>query len=85
MASGKQILDELTFKKMWASMPESEKLPYVAFQAYRAAVYVDAHETRIRAVEDGSKRQSSIMGGISGTITAVIIGLINYFFINKRS
>ena len=79
-----KILDEMSFREMWRRMPEDERQPYLAYQAYKVAVCMEDHEKRISDVENGDKRLSSIAGGISGTITAILVGIINYF-VSRRS
>ena len=79
-----KILDEMSFKEMWNRMPEEERQPYLAYHTYRAAVCIEDHEKRLDIVENGDKKMASITGGISGTITAIAIGLIQFFY-NKRS
>ena len=75
---------ELEFEKRISGMPDRQLLEFVARQTFETSHILEKHNNRIIILENGVKKLSGIVGGISGTITAVIIGIINYFIV-KRS
>ncbi len=82
MADG--INNELEFEKLIKDMADRQLLEFVARQSYDICQQVASDNKRIKDLENGDKKQASIIGGISGTLTAIIIGVINYFM-NKRT
>ena len=73
------ILSDLDFEKHIGEMQDRQLLEFVARQMFETGQRCVNHNERISTLENGSKKLSGIVGGISGTITAVIIGLIGYF------
>ncbi len=59
-------------------------IKFVARQQFASSKLLAIHDTKITSLENGDRKLSSIAGGISGTITAILVGIINYF-INHRS
>ncbi len=70
---------ELDFEKRIGEMPDRQLLEFVARQTYEIGGKVEKHGKKIANIEGGNKRASGITGGISGTITAVIVGIVSYF------
>jgi len=70
---------ELDFENHISNMPDRKLLEFVARQNFETCQRCERHNKRIITLENGDKRQSSIIGGISGTITAIAINVISYF------
>ena len=79
MSNGKCILNELDFEKSIQDMPDRQLLEFVARQNFETSLRCQRHDVRISTLESGNKKQSGIVGAVSGTITAIIIGIIGYF------
>ena len=79
MSNGNYVNGELEFERNISALPDRELLEFVARQNYETCIRCEKHNTRITALENESKKISGITGGIAGTFTAVIIGVINYF------
>jgi len=79
MPNGNYVNSELEFEQSIARMPDRTLLEFVARQNYETCIRCDKHNVRITALENQSKKISGIAGGIAGTITAIIIGVISYF------
>ena len=73
---------ELDFKKMIGEMGDRQLLEFVAEKTFDFAEKCKGYDKSIASLETGDRKASSIVGGISGTITATIIGVVNYF-LNK--
>ena len=69
----------LEFERRINGLKDRELLEFVARQNYETCIRCEKHDRRIAMLEDGSKKSSSIIGGVSGTITGIIIGLVSYF------
>jgi len=82
MPNGKYILNELDFEKRISGMGDRDLLEFVARQNYETCIRCEKHHTRITALENQSKKIPGIFGGIAGLITAVVVGIINYFVRN---
>jgi len=82
MPNGNYVNNELEFEKSIANMPDRTLLEFVARQNYETCIRCEKHNIRITALENESKRISGITGGITGTIAAIVIGVINYFVRN---
>jgi len=82
MPNGNYVNQELEFEKRITGMDDRDLLEFVARQNYDTSIKLDKHSFRITALENQSKKISGIFGGIAGTITAVIVGIINYFVRN---
>jgi ribosomal protein L6P/L9E len=79
MPNGNYVNNELEFEKQIASLQDRALLEFVARQNYETCIRCEKHNVRITALENQSKKTSGIAGGIAGTITAIIIGVISYF------
>ncbi len=77
------INQELDFEKRISNMPDRQLLEFVARQNYETCLRCEVHEKRLSSLETGNQKSSSIVGGIAGTITAVIISIANYFVGSK--
>ena len=73
------INSELEFEKRLSGMKDRDLLEFVARQNWETCLRCERHDKRITSLENDSKRISGIAGGISGTITAAIVGVISYF------
>ena len=79
MPNGKELVNELDFEKQIKEMDDRGLLEFTARQVYETCEITKRHSSRIKTLEDGSKKVSTITGGISGGITAVTIAVIDYF------
>ena len=70
---------ELDFEKRIGEMQDRQLLEFVARQTFEISSKIERHGKQIKTLEHHSRKISSMAGGISGTITAIIIGIINYF------
>lgn len=75
---------ELDFEKRIGEMKDRQLLEFVARQTFEIIGKCRTYDKKIEAIENGDRKIASFTGGISGTITAVIIAVINYF-VNPRS
>ena len=73
------IINELDFEKRISEMQDRQLLEFVARQTFEITGKCHTYDTKIAVLESGDRRASGIVGGIAGTITAVTIGIINYF------
>ena len=73
------MLHDMELEKRIKAMPERELLEFMARQMAEVCQKVEGHEKRLKKVEQDNKRLSGIIGGISGLITAVAVGIINWF------
>ena len=74
---------ELDFEKRIGDMPDRKLLEFVARQTLEITGKCKIYDTKIASLETGDRKASSVIGGISGTITAIVISVINYFTINR--
>lgn len=74
---------ELDFEKHIAEMQDRPLLEFIARQTFEITCKCKRYDKSIAALETGDRKASGIMGGIAGTITAAIIGVINYFTVNR--
>ena len=74
---------ELDFEKRIAEMPDRPLLEFIARQTLEITGKCKIYDTDINLLKTGDRKASGIVGGISGTITSVIIGIINYFTVNR--
>jgi len=82
MPNGNYVNSELEFEKQISGMADRALLEFVARQNYETCLRCDKHNVRITALENESRKISGITGGIAGLISAVVIGIINYFVRN---
>ncbi len=75
---------ELDFEKRISEMKDRSLLEFVARQTLEITGKCKTYDKQIASLESGDKRTSGIWGGISGTVTSVVIGIISYFS-NKGS
>ena len=75
---------ELDFEKRIKEMQDRQLLEFVARQMFEVTDKCKTYDSKIASIETGDRRTSSIMGGISGTITGILIGIINYFVGSTR-
>ena len=73
------ILNDLDFERRIGEMQDRQLLEFVARQTFEITGKCRGYDKSIASLESGDRKASSIMGGISGTITAVVIGVIGYF------
>ncbi len=81
-----RIMDEIEFENRINELGDSQLalIKFVARQQFASSKLLALHESKITSLENGDRKLSSIAGGITGTITAIIIAIINYF-VSKRS
>ncbi len=75
------MLNDIEFENQLTKLGDNqtELIKFVARQQFESSQLLTTHDTRITTLENGSKKLSGITGGISGTVTAVVIGIISYF------
>jgi len=73
------IINELDFEKRIGEMKDRDLLEFVARQTFEITGKCKVYDTQIALLESGDRKASGIMGAISGTITATVIGIISYF------
>ena len=76
------ILNDLNFEKRISEMPDRPLLEFIARQTYEITGKCKGYDKDIGLLKNGNRKVSSILGGISGTITAIIIGIIGWFIRN---
>ena len=74
---------ELDFEKRISEMQDRPLLEFIARQTLEITGKCRGYDKSITTLESGDRKLSGIIGGISGTFTAVIIGVIN-FFVNRN-
>jgi len=74
-----EIISDMDFEQRMVGMPDRKLLEFVARQTLEITDRCKVYDTKIASIEAGDRKVSSIMGGISGTITAIVIGVIGYF------
>ena len=88
------MLNDIEFENQINELGDDQLalIKYVARQQFAASkflakhdIQIASHDIQIASLESGNRRASGITGGISGTIGAVIIMVINYFTGNNRS
>ena len=70
---------ELDFEKRIGEMKDRQLLEFVARQTFEITGKCKGYDTKIATLESGDRKMSSIMGGIMGTFTGIVIGIINWF------
>ena len=82
MLNNRGMLSDLEFENQLNDMGDNqlELIKFVARQQFASSKTLAVHDKKLSNLENGDRKVSSIAGGISGTITAVIIGVVNYFF-----
>ena len=75
-----EMADELGFEQSMGKMSDRKLIEFVARQTLEITGKCANYDRQISALENGDRKASGIIGGISGTVTAGIIGVINYFF-----
>ena len=83
MPNGNEMIGELDFEKRINEMADRQLLEFVARQTLEITGKCKTYDTEIDLLKTGDRKASGIVGGISGTITSIIIGIINYFTINR--
>ena len=73
------IINDLDFEKRIGEMQDRQLLEFVARQTLEITSKCKVYDTKIADLETGNRKSSSIAGSISGTITAIIVGIISYF------
>ncbi len=74
-----QINSELEFEKLIKELPDRELLEFVARQNYETCSQIATQDNRLKDLESGNKKASSISGGITGAIAGIVMGIIGYF------
>ena len=75
------MLNDLEFENQLNDMGDDqpELIKFVARQQFTSSKLLAVHDKKISDLENGDRKTSSIAGGISGTISSIIIGVISYF------
>jgi len=71
---------ELDFEKRIAEMQDRPLLEFIARQTLEITSKCKGYDKSITTLETGDRRQAGIVGGITGTFTAIIIGISQYFY-----
>mgnify|MGYP001567928641 CR=1 FL=1 len=74
------MLNDLEFENQLSNMGDNqlELIKFVARQQFTSSKLLAVHDKKISDLETGDRKISGITGGISGTITSIIIGIISY-------
>jgi len=73
---------ELDYEKHISEMEDRPLLEFIARQTYEMVGKCKGYDKDIALLKNGDRKISSILGGISGTITAIVVGLIGWFIRN---
>mgnify|MGYP001574490050 CR=1 FL=1 len=75
------MLNDLEFENQLNDLGDNqpELIKFVARQQFTSSKLLAVHDKKIADLEVGDRKASGIVGGISGTITSTIIGIIGYF------
>ena len=75
------MLNDIEFENQLNELGDNQLslIKFVARQQFSTSKLISTNTTRITSLENGDRKMSSILGGIAGTITAIIIGIVNYF------
>ena len=76
------IVNELDYEKHISEMADRPLLEFIARQTYEITDKCKRYDKDIALLKSGDRKISSILGGISGTITAIVVGLIGWFIRN---
>ena len=76
------MLNDLNFEEKIKSLDDRPLLEFIARQTYGITGKCKGYDKDIALLKNGDRKISSILGGISGTITAIVIGLIGWFIRN---
>ena len=76
------ILNDLNFEEKIKKLDDRPLLEFIARQTYEITGKCRSYDKDITLLKNGDRKVSSILGGISGTITAIIIGIIGWFIRN---
>ncbi len=83
MPNGNEMIGELDFEKRIKEMADRQLLEFMARQTFEITDKCKTYDTEIDLLKTGDRKTSGIVGGISGTVTSILIGIINYFTINR--
>ncbi len=75
---------ELDFEKRIGEMKDRSLLEFVARQTLEIAGKCNTYDKQIYDLENGNRRSSGIIGGITGAITSIAISVINYLTTNRN-
>ena len=70
---------ELDYEKRISEMADRPLLEFIARQTFEFTEKCKGYDRDIDSLRSGDRKASTITGGISGTITSIIIGIISYF------
>ena len=74
---------ELDFEKRIREMEDRQLLEFISRQTFEITGKCKLYDIEIALLKSGDRKASSVTGAISGTITSIIISLINYFGFNR--
>jgi len=80
------MLSDLEFENQMNELGDNQiaLIKFIARQQFASSKVLTIHEAKIVTLENGDRKTSGIVGGISATIVSVIIGVINYFVTTNR-
>ncbi len=73
------MLNELDFEDKIKKLDDRPLLEFIARQTWETASKCKGYDKDIDDLKSGNRKASTISGGITGTITGIIIALISYF------
>jgi len=83
------ILEDLEFEHQWETLPEENRLKFIALQSYKASKCIAEfktqlinHEERLVSLEKLDGKKSLIAGGTTGGIAGIISFVV--YFIGKK-
>ncbi len=75
-AMSDEIIDALDFEKRIEGMADRQLSEFIARQTFDI-------NNRVSSLEISHKKTAGLIGGVTGAVTAIVIGTINYF-LNRR-
>ena len=79
MANGNEFASELDFEQSMGKMTDRKLIEFVARQTLEITDRCRVHDQEIASLKSGDRKMSGVVGGISGTISSMVIGIISYF------
>lgn len=77
--NGTDINSDLEFEQHIAELSDRGLIEFVARQQRDMSKVCPAHDRRLKKVESRTKKELGVSGGLGALITAVILGVIEYF------
>jgi len=79
MPSGKEMLNEMEFRREIAQLEDRELSEFIALQTWEIAGVQSDHGNRIYRLEKKSRRITGWVGTVGVLIGAIVVGIIDFF------